>query len=239
MDDSKPRRRSLTSVLVVSTACLWPVGAAADPITITTIGPSGLSQVVVGNFGEPNAATVGQTFIAPAGGQLQSFTFYLFPVEGGPSRFRGYVGAWDGEKPTGPLLYESGERQVTTQNVATPVTFATGGLPMTPGLSYVAFLSASGLFDGVEDFTNLVLQEDTYAGGGHFALASGNDFSQVFTRPWHGLSPEDLAFRAEVAPVPEPSTMVLVGIGLAAGAAARRKRARGEQVRASRGSRIQ
>jgi PEP-CTERM motif len=235
MEESKPLFSSVASGLLVAIACLWPLGAAADPVTITTIGPNGLSQVVVGNFGEPNAATVGQTFIAPARGQLQSFTFYLFPIEGGPARFKGYVSAWDGEKPTGPLLYESGERQVTTQNVATPVTFATGGLPMTTGLSYVAFLSASGLFDGVDDFTNLVLQEDTYPGGGHFALASGNDFSQVFTRPWHGLSPEDLAFRAEVAPIPEPSTVVLLGTGLAAAAAARRKRARGEQVRTSRG----
>jgi PEP-CTERM motif len=227
MDNRTTLRSSVTSVLLIAIACVCPRAAAADPITVTTMGAGGLSQLVVGNFGEPNAATVGQTFIAPAAGQLESFTFYLSHIGTDPARFKGYVGAWDGEKPTGPLLYASGERQVTTQEVTTPVTFITGGVPMTAGRSYVAFLSASGLFDGVDDVTNLFLLEDTYTGGGHFALASGNDFSQVFTRPWRGLSPDDLAFTAEVAPVPEPSTMVLVGIGLAAGAAARRRRARG------------
>ena len=102
--------------------------AAADSFVIDTIGAGGLSHELVGNFGEPNASTVGQTFIAPAG-RLESFTFYLFhDIDSGPARFKGYVSAWDGEKPTGPLLYTSGERQVTTALTAVPVTFDTGAL---------------------------------------------------------------------------------------------------------------
>ncbi len=219
--------RSCTSVLLIAIACLWSRTAAADAITISTIPADGLGHELVGNFGEPNAATVGQTFIAPAAGQLERFTFYLFhDTDTGPARFKAYVSAWDGEKPTGPLLYTSGEQQLTTPHVATPVTFDTRGVPMTPGLSYVAFLSASGLFDGVPDITSLFILGDTYAGGGHVALGNGNDFSQVFARSWSGLSPRDVAFTAKFSAVPEPSTMVLLGIGLAAAASARRRRAR-------------
>ncbi|HEY7171611.1 MAG TPA: PEP-CTERM sorting domain-containing protein [Vicinamibacterales bacterium] len=211
-------------------ACAWLLvggsSAAADPIVIDTIGAGGLSDELVGNFGEPNAATAGQTFIAPAA-RLDSFTFYLFhDIDTGPARFRGYVTAWDGEKATGPLLYKSGERTVTTPLTAVPATFDTQGVGLIPGQSYIAFLSASGLFDGVDDFTGQFLQGDSYAGGGAFALPNGNDFSQIFTTPWHGgLHPLDVAFRAQFAATPEPGTLVLFGIGFA-GVAARWKRGR-------------
>ena len=113
---------------------------------------------------------------------------------------------------------------MTTALTAVPVTFDTGGIALTPGQSYVAFLSASGLFDGLDDTTSLFLQADTYAGGGHFALGNGNDFSSLFTTPWHGLNPRDVAFTARLAPIPEPGTLVLFGMGIAGGFAARRKR---------------
>jgi hypothetical protein len=231
MDEINKPLRSFRIWLMCVLLLVIARSASADSIVIDTIGAGGLSQELVGNFGEPNAATVGQTFIAPAG-RLESFTFYLFhDIDTGPARFKGYVSAWDGEKPTGPLLYTSGERQVTTALTAVPVTFDTGGIGLMPGQSYVAFLSASGLFDGVEDTTSLFLEADTYAGGGHFALGNGNDFSSLFTTLWHGLNPRDVAFTARLAPVPEPATLVLVGMGVAGGFTARRKRSlRNEQA---------
>ena len=218
--------RRISTFLVVIVASLFTRVATADTIKIDTVGPDGLPDVIVGSFGEPNAATGGQTFIAPLHARrLDRFTFYLFYVEGGPTRFAGYVGGWDGEKVSEPLLYQSSERQVSTPLVAVPVTFETGGIPVTPGRRYVAFLSASPFFDGVDDNTNLFLEDDVYAGGGHVALANGGNFGEVFTTAWGGgLRPRDLAFTAEFSAVPEPSTMVLVGSGVVALAARRARR---------------
>jgi hypothetical protein len=221
------RRVCHQSLLVVALLLVCAPRAAGDPLTIDTIGPDGLPNMAVGSFGEPNAGTVGQTFIAPPDARrLDRFTFYLIYVEGGPARFSGHVGNWDGAKVTGPLLYASGERQLTTPLTPIAVTFETGGVPVTPGRSYVAFLSASNFFDGLEDNTNLFLEGNTYGGGGHVALANGNNFSEIFTRNWRGLDPLDLAFVAEFTPVPEPSTMMLFGTGAAAMAAAARRRRR-------------
>jgi hypothetical protein len=210
------RQICCTLVLVSALALAWTPWAVAGPITIDTTGPDGPGPFLAGSFGEPNAATVGQTFVAPlTAHQLDRFTLFLFHVEGGPARFAGYVGAWDGEKVSGPLLYASGETQVTQPLTLSPVTFVTGGIPVVPGQSYVAFLSASGFFDGLDDNTNLFLEGDTYAQGGHVGLANGNDFTKIFTPSWSGLDPLDLGFAADFSPVPEPSTLVLTGIGLA------------------------
>jgi hypothetical protein len=230
-----------TLLLLAAVVLVCSHSAAGEPITIDTTGPDGPGPEGVGSFGEPGAATVGQTFVAPAGAlQLDRFTFFLEFTgaagvrnpPGGPARFAGYVSAWDGEKATGPLLFASGETQLTTPDVLTPVTFDTG-IRVTPGGTYVAFLSASGFFDGLEDNTGLRVEGDPYAGGGHVALNNGNDFSQIFTTRWGGLAPRDLAFRAEFTPVPEPSTMLLVGTAVAAGAARRRRRKRLARVGSS------
>jgi hypothetical protein len=227
-----------TILLLTALAFLCPVDVAADPIRIDTRGTDGPGPTGAGAFGEPNAATFGQTFIAPADAfRLDRFTFFLAyggddavrNPPAGPARFAGYVAAWDGTKASGPLLFASGERQLTTPetgpNTFTPVSFETGGIRVTPGLTYVAFLSASGFFDGLEDNTGVAFENDTFAGGNMVSLPNGDDFSQVFTTVWRsGLAPGDAGFVAELSPVPEPSTMLLVGTALAAAAARRSRR---------------
>jgi hypothetical protein len=220
--------RTPFSCLLVAFALAYAATASADPIRIDTRGPDGLGEVLVGNFGEPNAATFGQTFVAPANaGQLDRFTFFLFHDFGAPARFAGYVSEWDGEKATQPLLYQSGARELTTPHEAIPVTFETGGIPVIPGQSYVAFLSASNFFDGQDDTTSAFLEADTYSGGGHVARPSGDNFSSVFTTAWRGLAPADVAFVADFSAVPEPACMLLLLTGIAAsGGAMRRNRAK-------------
>jgi hypothetical protein len=209
----------VTAVFVVGAST-----AAADPIRVDTVGPGGLSNVVVGSFGEPFGTTAGQSFVVPPGArQLDRFTFFMLYVEGGPTRFAGYLAGWDGQKATEPLLYTSDERQIATPERAIPVTFETGGIRVTPGQRYVAFLSNAPFWDGIEDNSNLYLQGNTYDGGGYVGPTT-RDFSQIFDVPWRGLDPLDLAFTAEFSAVPEPSTMLLVGSGLAAAAAAKRRR---------------
>ena len=231
------RRIFRTFLLLTTLSFASAAGAAGDPIRIDTRGPDGPGPVGSGAFGEPNAATMGQTFVAPANAlQLDRFTFFLAyggdaavrNPPAGPARFAGYVTAWDGSKASGPLLFASGETQLTTPietpNTFTPVSFETGGIALTPGRSYIAFLSASGFFDGLEDNTGSAFEGDTYAGGITVSLPNGNDFSQVFTSAWlTGLAPGDRGFVAEFSPVPEPSTIMLVGTALAA-VARRRKR---------------
>src|SRR5688572_13763656 len=163
-----------TFLLLTTLVFLCPPAVEGDPIRIDTRGPDGAGPTGAGAFGEPNAATIGQVFVVPADAfRLDRFTFFLAyggddavrNPPAGPARFAGYVAAWDGTKASGPLLFASGERQLTTPeagpNTFTPVSFETGGIRVTAGLTYVAFLSASGFFDGLEDNTGVAFEGDT------------------------------------------------------------------------------
>lgn len=110
------------------------------------------------------------------------------------------------------------------------LTFQTGGIGVVSGQQYVAFLSASNFFDGVNDFAFLPFQPDnqfSYAGGGFAFLNNGGDFSLVTSRGWNFGANDTLFQASSPAAVPEPASMILLGTGPAGavGAArARRKR---------------
>jgi hypothetical protein len=185
-------------------------------------------------FGEPEIATVGQTFTADdAHSELLGFTFFLKSDSGGDVDFHGYVSAWDGVKLTGPLLYASELRGLPVgTNSFQPVTFNTGNLELLPGAQYVAFLSASGAFDSVDGTAGVGVPVfvDTYLGGNLVVALNGEDFDALSESAWEEIFGMDLAFRMEFAggAVPEPAAFGAVGaialLGFA-GARSLRKRA--------------
>jgi hypothetical protein len=134
----------LRTPIIIATAVLGglltPSLSAAS--TISTVGSFTGSAICC--FGDPNTATYGQTITVPAGEtSLQSFTFYLhLPTS---LKFRAFVYAWDGEKATGPALYESADLQTTefAEGLYQPITASTGGVAVTPGQQYVLFFSTS------------------------------------------------------------------------------------------------
>jgi hypothetical protein len=219
------------------------VASGARATVIDTVAPW------TGNwssFGEPNTATYGQTFTAPDAFILDSFSLFLagailtdppgtgVPV--GPSPhvdFAAYVYAWDGAKAVGPALFTSEPQAFFGSPPDQPVgfTFLTGGLALTPGQLYVAFLSASPFFDGVSGralmpFSGSLLS-DPYPGGGFVFARSGGDFSLLLSRPWDRTTgTDDVWFRAEFsAPIPEAASVTLLGAGLV-GLSLLRRRAR-------------
>jgi hypothetical protein len=168
-------------------------------------------------FGEPEIATIGQTFTADAAhSELLGFTFLLKSDAGGNVDFRGYVSAWDGAKLTGPLLFSSDVRTLPAgTNAFQPVTFDIDDLLLTPGAQFVAFLSTSGFFDSVDGTAGIAapVLSDTYAFGNLVIALNGDDFDTLFENAWEEIFGIDLAFTMEFpsGAVPEPAAFGVIG----------------------------
>jgi uncharacterized protein (TIGR03382 family) len=163
--------------------------------------------------------------------RLTSCSFWVedfWPVYDSPMILSAYVMAWAGDHATGPVLYKS-ERRTTTNNGGRGgfelMTFNTGGIDLTPGGSYVVFLSASEYWDNIDRRGSTGFTPDAYDGGCLVYLSSGNDFSRVTTRSWDVITDIDMAFTAILEPVPEPSPALLGVCGLALAWAFSRRRA--------------
>jgi hypothetical protein len=130
------------AVVVAAFALLLIAPASSAATTISTV--SSWTNQYIESFGDPNTATYGQVVTAPAGqNSLESFTFYLHVPTG--LAFRPYVYAWDGEKATGPDLYEGPDLHTSeyVPGVYSAMTATTGGVPVTPSDRYVIFFSVS------------------------------------------------------------------------------------------------
>jgi hypothetical protein len=183
-------------------------------------------------------ATFGQTVTVPAGDtSLDSFTFYVRLPTG--LVFRGEVYAWQATPPsascldpsacghaTGTALWESGATQTTCNTPSPPgpppcnkfgfepITFNTGGIPVTPGAQYVLFATISkdyaangppptgGKGTGAWGFIpfsngNPTNSGNAYQAGGLVFLNNGNDTSQwTTTTTWGNEDGIDFAFKA-------------------------------------------
>ncbi|MEZ5570377.1 MAG: hypothetical protein R3E64_00010 [Halioglobus sp.] len=91
--------------------------------------------------------------------------------------------------------------------------FSLGGIDLVKGQKYVAFISASGLFDGVlGNASSRATDDDVLPGGGFVYLDNGNDFSQWTTKNWV-VREREIWFRANFE-VPTPSILMLFLLGL-------------------------
>jgi hypothetical protein len=176
--------------------------AGANTVIDTTGSWDGSKQIAA--FGEPGIATFGQTFTIGDDHVLKSFSFWLRDdASPGQADFIAYIVRWSGSSITGPILFQSAAFTVTSSTF-TEFTFNTGGISLQPGAQYVALLSASQLFNGVEGVAAVgFLSADVCTGTvggpdqgcGFVFKDNGADFSALTAAGW-GQVREDAAFRA-------------------------------------------
>ncbi len=228
-------------LLAFSAGAIASVAAGAWPALATGFDttPSWDGSSSIAPFGSPQTATYGQTFVAPAGGDLQSFTF--FPEGSATLQAQALVYAWSGsllggnspQGAIGPALYASAPFTIApTGGVFVPYTATTGGLALTPGASYIALFTVSGpdpsdaANSSGTDSWGLISSHVANNGGGGLNFDNNSTFSTLNNGQWDDFGDfGDLAWRATfTASLPEPASLAILSAGLIGLATVRRRK---------------
>ena len=214
--------RIITKGLVVALFCATSVSAQQ----INNPG-SGSSVGGFGSFGGGNGADYGQTFTAVAGfNQLDQFSFwfdsYGFPSNGAGLQFRAYVAAFNPATPAAGAIYFQSALTTGVNGAAFQhFVFNTGGIAVTAGTKYLAFVDASEQVAAGGPFAVMGTEYTTapYADG-EFCYNNGinGTFANTQSTAW-SCGKSDIAFTATFSShatvaSPEPATLALVGTGL-------------------------
>jgi hypothetical protein len=188
--------------------------------TITTV-PAWDGSSATCCFGETQITTHGQTFTLNADSSVDSFTFYLDDrVNPDYVDFEAYIYAWDDglNRITGASLFSNGPYSTTNNGGSDgfeEFKIITGGVDLSAG-KYVAFFSASNLFDGLYGTSRIGTDPTgSYSGGDHVYQNNGSDFASLSNTDWYKLTTIDLAFTIETTAVPIPAAVWLFGSALA------------------------
>lgn len=202
------------------------VGIAAVTLASATASintfPSWNGTSNAGPFGEADTSTFGQSITTDGlGGLLQSFTFYLSPLD---LNFRAYVVEWDGIKAVGPALFTSGVMNIGEAfSGYKPVTVTTPDVALGANKKYVLMMSSSGLQVGRFNTNSWgALTTNAYSGGEFVFHNAGNDFSSLWAASGWDCGDgcgfmgngADLAVTVQIAAIPEPKTYALMAAGL-------------------------
>ena len=231
---------SVSSFAKIAIAAMITMGAVPSMAAVVVSNPFdiGAGGTTYLSFGEPDSITYGQTFITPdaTNVRLDSFSFFVHSIDVTTSNMKGYVAEWNGMGIAGAPLFTGPLISANYANF-TEVVVSTGGLTLDPSKTYVAYMSAAGLFDGTSDSLEFGTNnfQDSYLNGAFVYdddNASGDPLGKASGALWDGCinaNCEDLAFNlvfnaTGTAPAPEPMTLALLGLGLVVGIGASRRR---------------
>lgn len=216
--------------------CLLSLGTAVSSATAgnitlnTTAAWNGTDAMDA--FGVPNTSTYGQTFVAPAGaGALEDFTFFIKTEAGSRLLARPFVMRWtgglyggEGGTAVGPTLHLGSPITLVPTGGFEEVLLDVGGVPVTPGSSYVLGLTISDPADFNASTGKSVWGiignhvSGLKSGGGGFVFFNNLDqIGELETVPWDNfIDLGDLAFKATFSPpVPEAgSSLAFLALGL-------------------------
>lgn len=221
---------------ILCTAAVFAAGLHAHAATVISTIPQWGGSGGVSPFGDNGVETYGQTFIAPSESELTQITFFLndygTPTTPYSIDFKVYVMAWNTDRASGPILFQSVPLQTNSEGGIDGyerLDISTGGIDLTPGTKYVAFMSVSDFPDrnqggGVAGFVQ-DSSIDAYPGGEFVYIGNGTDTSLWTTSSWdRQFAPQDLAFAFQFQPVPEPASAGLCAMACAFALTRRRSR---------------
>lgn len=207
---------------------LWSFGATPEPIDGIDNDLNGIEDDNQIPF------FFGQTFTVPAGEPfLTSLSFYHRNAIASPGQngapFTAHIWAWDTtpgvQAPAGSALFSSGPQTTPADGLIHAYTFSGLSLQLTPGTTYVAFLSQSQFASPSYGSEVELRNADTYAGGHLVSMTSGTFGFIDMQAPWDVDTGRDASFQATFA-VPEPGSAFFAGAGLALLVGWQRRRSR-------------
>ena len=199
---------------------------AAENIDTT---PSWSGSSGIRPWSPDGSQTYGQIITPQLNGSLTDFTFYINPDYSSPDiQYQARVYQWDYTGgpgvwgPTGPSLFNSGTLSFAgNPGDFSEVNIQTGGVPVDAGIPYVLFFSTVGEVNPLPNATSWgFIFADVYDGGD---FVFSNDASS-YTTPWDSFfgTGTELAFKANILPVPGP--IPLIGVASAFGFSRRIRR---------------
>jgi hypothetical protein len=182
---------------------------------------------IVDSFGDdagqnPGGTTFGETFLIRDGNAaLNNLTFgvigYAPNTAPEPCTFEAIIMAWNGSRPTGPILYQSSPQTMPLGSYPRVVfSLNLGGVNVTRGTPYVVFFTSDHFLNGIRSDAAMYSWTGDVYPDGSFVSHYGPDFASLTTSDW-GVYPTfaDLAIKLDytvVVPEPAPSMVFTAGI---------------------------